>query len=152
MREDREDREIKDGPSVGQAAPPPRRQLRSEVHVSGVTSHHANGGHGGGRGRCFVSNLAWQVCHSWIFESSLIVETLTPPFLYLKTGWQDLKDKFREAGRVVHADVMLDETGRSKGWGIVEFETQEEVGGFCMGVNNLFVCSGTHVAYQCQGH
>jgi hypothetical protein len=105
--------------------------------------------------RCFVGNLAW------------------------KTSWQDLKDKFREAGNVVYTNVMRDDdgkgsasrlwasqsrslddlgifrmgdaifgrdqvprvifvalaaewllpTGRSKGWGIVEFETPEEVRG-----------------------
>lgn len=52
--------------------------------------------------RCYVGNLAW------------------------KTSWQDLKDKFRECGNVVYANVMRDDTGRSKGWGIVEFETPEE--------------------------
>jgi RNA recognition motif-containing protein len=52
--------------------------------------------------RCFVSNLAW------------------------RTSWQDLKDKFRECGTVVYTNVMRDESGRSKGWGIVEFETSEE--------------------------
>lgn len=52
--------------------------------------------------RCYVGNLAW------------------------KTSWQDLKDKFRECGNVVYANVMRDEEGRSKGWGIVEFETPEE--------------------------
>jgi len=52
--------------------------------------------------RCFVSNLAW------------------------KTSWQDLKDKFRECGNVVYANVHQSEEGRSKGWGIVEFETPEE--------------------------
>jgi RNA recognition motif-containing protein len=76
--------------------------------------------------RCYVSNLAW------------------------KTSWQDLKDKFRECGNVVYANVTRGEdgawasgcedqlpagslltappfAGRSKGWGIVEFETPEEV-------------------------
>lgn len=52
--------------------------------------------------RCFVSNLAW------------------------KTSWQDLKDKFRDCGNVVYTNVMRDENGRSKGWGIVEFERPEE--------------------------
>jgi RNA recognition motif-containing protein len=52
--------------------------------------------------RCFVGNLAW------------------------KTSWQDLKDTFRDAGTVVYANVMRDDNGRSKGWGIVEFETPEE--------------------------
>lgn len=52
--------------------------------------------------RCFVSNLAW------------------------RTSWQDLKDKFRDCGNVVYTNVMRDENGRSKGWGIVEFETSDE--------------------------
>lgn len=52
--------------------------------------------------RCYVSNLAW------------------------KTSWQDLKDKFRECGNVVYANVTRGEDGRSKGWGIVEFETPDE--------------------------
>ncbi len=37
--------------------------------------------------RCYVGNLAW------------------------KTSWQDLKDKFRECGNVVYANVMRDEEG-----------------------------------------
>lgn len=52
--------------------------------------------------RCYVGNLAW------------------------RTSWQDLKDKFRECGSVVYANVMRTEDGRSKGWGIVEFESPEE--------------------------
>lgn len=39
--------------------------------------------------RCFVSNLNW------------------------KTSWQDLKDKFRECGEVVYANVVRDEDGES---------------------------------------
>eukprot|EP00798_Chlamydomonas_sp_ICE-L_P004641 gene4641-14840_t len=54
--------------------------------------------------RCFVGNLAW------------------------KTSWQDLKDRFRECGTVVYTNVMRDDDMRSKGWGIVEFETPQEVG------------------------
>ncbi|MEW5304292.1 MAG: hypothetical protein WDW38_011071 [Sanguina aurantia] len=52
--------------------------------------------------RCYIGNLAW------------------------KTSWQDLKDKFREIGTVVYANVIRDDDGRSKGWGIVEYETPEE--------------------------
>ncbi|CAK0784272.1 hypothetical protein CVIRNUC_007476 [Coccomyxa viridis] len=52
--------------------------------------------------RCFISNLSF------------------------KTSWQDLKDKFREVGNVVYANVTRDENGKSRGWGIVEYETPEE--------------------------
>lgn len=40
--------------------------------------------------------------------------------------WQDLKDHFREVGNVLYTKIMQDERGRSKGCGIVEFETVEE--------------------------
>lgn len=82
--------------------------------------------------RCFVNNLAW------------------------RTSWQDLKDHFRGNGTVVFANVIRDQagnacltvwfvstcvhlarsdffttcqwcSGRSKGWGIVEFTTPAEV-------------------------
>lgn len=33
--------------------------------------------------------------------------------------WQDLKDLFKEAGRVVHCEIPSDPQGRSKGFGIV---------------------------------
>jgi RNA recognition motif-containing protein len=52
--------------------------------------------------RCFVGNLPW------------------------RTSWQDLKDKFRECGTVVYANVMRGDDDRSKGWGIVEFESPDE--------------------------
>mmetsp|Transcript_40753 Transcript_40753/g.130043 ORF Transcript_40753/g.130043 Transcript_40753/m.130043 type:complete len:91 (-) Transcript_40753:180-452(-) len=52
--------------------------------------------------RCFVGNLAWT------------------------TSWQDLKDNFAGCGTVVYANVTRETSGRSKGWGIVEFETPEE--------------------------
>lgn len=63
--------------------------------------------------RCFVGNLAW------------------------RTSWQDLKDKFRECGSVVYANVMRDEDGRSKGWGIVEFETVDEASAAIQTLNGV---------------
>ncbi|KAL1921535.1 uncharacterized protein VTP21DRAFT_11251 [Calcarisporiella thermophila] len=39
------------------------------------------------------------------------------------TSWQDLKDYFRSAGRIVRADILLEHTGRSKGAGTVLFES-----------------------------
>ena len=38
------------------------------------------------------------------------------------TSWQQLKDHFKAAGHVIHADIMQDSEGRSKGCGIVEYE------------------------------
>lgn len=52
--------------------------------------------------RVYVGNLSWDV------------------------AWQDLKDHMREAGEVVHAEVIREHTGRSKGCGIVEFASEED--------------------------
>lgn len=41
--------------------------------------------------------------------------------------WQDLKEAFGQYGEVVYAKVITDrETGRSKGFGFVEFASVEE--------------------------
>ncbi|CAL8464736.1 g4271 [Coccomyxa elongata] len=53
--------------------------------------------------RIYVSNLTW------------------------RTSWQDLKDHFKQAGNVAYVDILREgRDGRSKGCGIVEFETAEE--------------------------
>lgn len=51
--------------------------------------------------RVYVGNLSWDVT------------------------WSDLKDHMRTAGDVRRADVISEHNGRSKGCGIVEFETEE---------------------------
>lgn len=40
-----------------------------------------------------------------------------------------VQDAFRQCGEVVYANVIKDDAGRSKGWGIVEYATPEEVRG-----------------------
>jgi RNA recognition motif-containing protein len=58
---------------------------------------------GGGVGRkVYVGNLSWDC------------------------KWQDLKDHMRSVGEVLHADVLHGPDGRSKGCGIVEYQTPEE--------------------------
>eukprot|EP00052_Salpingoeca_macrocollata_P001055 m.23600 g.23600 ORF g.23600 m.23600 type:complete len:219 (-) comp11071_c0_seq2:39-695(-) len=52
--------------------------------------------------RCYVGNLSW------------------------RTSWQDLKDHFATIGPVVFTDVIKSPDGRSKGFGIVEFEKRED--------------------------
>lgn len=43
------------------------------------------------------------------------------------TTWQDLKEAFSQHGEVVYTKVITDrETGRSKGFGFVEFSSPEE--------------------------
>ena len=41
-------------------------------------------------------------------------------------GWQDLKDHFKSAGNVLHADVMMGQDGRSKGCGLVTFASARD--------------------------
>ncbi len=61
------------------------------------------GGGGGGVGRkVYVGNLSWDC------------------------KWQDLKDHMRSTGEVLHADVLHGPDGRSKGCGLVEYQTPEE--------------------------
>jgi RNA recognition motif-containing protein len=52
--------------------------------------------------RVYVGNLSWDV------------------------QWPDLKDHMGAAGTVVHANVICEHNGRSKGCGIVEYDTVEE--------------------------
>ena len=66
--------------------------------------------YGGGKGagasgqRVFVGNLSWSV------------------------AWQDLKDHMKQAGEVTFCDVIAEagDESRSKGCGLVEYETAEE--------------------------
>lgn len=53
--------------------------------------------------RVYVGNLSWDV------------------------AWQDLKDHMKQAGEVVHAEIISDQhSGRSKGCGVVEFASEED--------------------------
>lgn len=52
--------------------------------------------------RVYVGNLSWDV------------------------NWNILKDHMRQAGEVVHAEVMSEPSGRSKGCGVVEYATEQE--------------------------
>lgn len=94
----REDRE--ESSSSG-AAPTPRS---AAVVASGTSTASGTAVAPGGQSkRVYVGNLSW---------------TLT---------WQALKDHMRQAGEVVHAQIITEfNTGRSKGCGIVEYATEEE--------------------------
>ena len=46
--------------------------------------------------------------------------------LAYETSWQGLKDHFRQAGEVLHADVLHEPSGRSKGCGLVSFASAAE--------------------------
>jgi RNA recognition motif-containing protein len=99
VREDREDFELR-GESApmalrgGEARPPPRTRQRTDRS----TPPPLGGGFVSIGRRVWVGNLSFE------------------------TSWQQLKDHFKVAGHVLHADIMQDVEGRSKGCGIVEFE------------------------------
>jgi RNA recognition motif-containing protein len=44
-----------------------------------------------------------------------------------QTSWQELKDHFKQAGEVLYADVLTSSDGRSRGCGVVEFATADQV-------------------------
>jgi len=56
--------------------------------------------------------------------------------LSYQTSWQGLKDYFKTVGNVIYADVLREDNGRSKGCGIVEFETREEALGAIKALTN----------------
>ncbi|TMW68366.1 hypothetical protein Poli38472_005834 [Pythium oligandrum] len=62
--------------------------------------------------RVYVGNLSWNV------------------------KWQDLKDHMKLAGTVVHADVLEEPNGRSKGCGLVEYSTPDEAQHAIMSLND----------------
>lgn len=104
VREDREEGISSTGAPVPSSSRPNFRDFSRPSFGQG--SRPIRGGGGGGqwhRGnkRVFVSNLPWDC------------------------SWQDLKDYFRDVGNVVHTDVLHTPDGKSKGCGIVDFETAE---------------------------
>ena len=87
------------------------REDREDKNSGGGFAPNARGGGQGHRftsgaqsqsRRVYVGNLSWDV------------------------RWQDLKDHMRQAGEVLHAEVICESNGRSKGCGIVEFSTPAE--------------------------
>jgi RNA recognition motif-containing protein len=109
VREDREDYELKSaeggggeagdgggGRGGGAGRPPMQKRPRGP-----------GGGRGGG-GAVSIGRRVW-------------VGNLDP-----STTWQQLKDHFKQAGHVTHADIMADATGASKGCGIVEFQSSRD--------------------------
>lgn len=65
--------------------------------------HHGEEGASAGGRKLYVGQLAWSV------------------------SWQNLKDHFKSIGNVIRADVATDSaTGRSKGFGTVEFASAED--------------------------
>jgi len=105
VREDREDYELKSEGGGGGREHPSRPSgggiKRPAFRQSGPAGGGGRGGGGGvmiGR-KVFVGNLSYE------------------------TTWQEIKDHFRQAGNVMHADILSDSEGKSKGCAIVEFSS-----------------------------
>lgn len=67
----------------------------------------------GGNPNLYIGNLSWEV------------------------SWEDLRDTFKVCGTIVKADVMLEPTGRSKGFGIVQYSNGTEAASAVQRLNNL---------------
>lgn len=91
------------------------------------------GGHGGAPRGGFSGGGYQERSHhggvgGYQASSSAVIGQITQPQLYITNlpftvGWQDLKDLFRNAGSIVRADVHMGFDGRSKGSGVVLFES-----------------------------
>lgn len=62
---------------------------------------------------------------------AMVKQSIVPKRLYVgqlpfDVAWQDLKDHFKVIGPVLRADVALDGSGRSRGFGFVEYENAED--------------------------
>ena len=79
---------------------------------AGYLQDDRSGSGGGGNTKVFVGNLSFD------------------------TSWQDLKDFMRSAGNVVHADVPQRPDGKSKGFGLVTFETAAAARRACQSLDN----------------
>lgn len=55
-----------------------------------------------------------------LWSLQVVVQGL--PFAY---SWQDLKDLFKPVGGV-KADIVMGQDGRSKGWGTVLFDSEDD--------------------------
>lgn len=107
----REDREARSTPVAATNTAGTTGSVVTHTHSHNhANSHNPNHGHGHGFSpdeqaqsrRVYVGNLSWDV------------------------NWQTLKDHMRQAGEVVHAEVICEQNGRSKGCGVVEYATEQE--------------------------
>lgn len=71
-------------------------------------------------GSLWVCLSLMQYCTSDPRDCTLQVIVHGLPFSF---AWQELKDLFKPVGGVSMADIVLDQEGRSRGWGTVTFQT-----------------------------
>merc|ERR1711991_364423 len=81
---------------------------------------------GGGLGKASRGRMSSPDDKPYDVDESEVTNRLYVGNLDYSTSWQDLKDHFKPCGTVVFSDVFRDERGRSKGCGIIEYETRAE--------------------------
>ncbi|EGB04443.1 hypothetical protein AURANDRAFT_32583 [Aureococcus anophagefferens] len=114
VREDREDRDLAPAKAPGGKRPAVQAPAWGEPRG------------GGGGGEIEVGRRQRKAAQDADGDVIRVARRVYVGNLAWGTSWQDLKDHFRQCGSVVHAKVMEERPGRSKGWGIVEFEAPEE--------------------------
>lgn len=118
VREDREDRDVKQYNEENGIAPPPGSR----------GPRPGRGGRGRGRGprpeaaAAPEQTAAAAAPESEPVSSGLQIVVHGLPFAY---SWQDLKDLFAGVGDIERADIMHTRDGRSRGFGTVRFSTLE---------------------------
>ena len=72
-----------------------------------------------------VSFLCGLTQHQCKLECMLVLVQVVVQGIPFAYAWQDLKDLFKPVGGV-KADIVMGQDGRSKGWGTVLFDSQED--------------------------
>ncbi|KAK2077604.1 hypothetical protein QBZ16_004449 [Prototheca wickerhamii] len=119
VREDREDRDVKQYNAENGIAPPPQAP-RAPRAAAAAAAAPAEGAAAGAPAPEPVSSGLQIVVHGL-------------PFAYT---WQDLKDLFAEVGGIERADIVHGRDGRSRGYGTVRFGTLEEAAAAIEQFNN----------------
>ena len=104
VREDREDGNKRGGGGGGGGDRPPRepRQEKGGDSEGDRKDNERRNTDGEPGSQLFIGNLSWE------------------------TGWQELKEHFRQCGEVERSDVAVDRNGRKKGFGFIRFSTAAE--------------------------
>ena len=96
----------------------------------------SNGGGGGGGGRK-QGGGAGSIANSGRPESSSGLQVVVRNLPWTTTS-EDLREVFQQVGNVVRAEAVCHaDTGRSKGWGTVLFETPEQAQSAIQGFNGV---------------
>jgi RNA recognition motif-containing protein len=116
VREDREDRDVKLYNEENGIKPQPASSARGGGRGGGG-GRGTRGGRGGRGGRGSEAAAPAGECSG----TQVVVHGL--PWSYT---WKELKPMFEGCGTIVRADVVYGRDGRSRGYGTVQFSSEEE--------------------------